>query len=142
MRLLALFLVWLTAAPVALAYDPAPPPEGLARLVFYRETHALFIAVEPEIIINGKSIGRSLSGEVFFRDAKPGRYELFLSDNPKAVTKIETRPGELTFFKIFFTLDAGGPGLVLQAVDPAYARGELASFNSPEEGNPALSQSQ
>lgn len=142
MRLLALLLLCFSLAPVAQAYDPAPPPDGLARLVFYRETHALFIAVEPEIIINGKSLGPSVPGEVFFRDAKPGRYDLFLSDNPTAVTKIETRAGELTFFKIFFTLDAGGPRLVIQAVDPSYARGELAAFDDPGAGNPALSQSQ
>jgi hypothetical protein len=51
----------------------------MARIFFYRTENPFLIALEPEIVVNGKAVGRAIHGDAFYRDAKPGRYEIFLA---------------------------------------------------------------
>lgn len=85
----------------------------------------MFIALTPEVIVNGKSIGPSEVESAFFRDARPGRYQIFLSNDPENVVDFTVAGGEMHFLKVLFTVDEQGPRLKLQRVDPAYAINEL-----------------
>ena len=123
-----LSILWLLSAAPALALEPELPPPELARLYFYRESEAMFIGLSPEIIVNGKSIGASEVDSAFFRDARPGRYQIFLSNDPENVVDFIVVGGEMHFLKVLFTVDDQGPRLKLQRVDPAYAINELRAL--------------
>ncbi len=75
------------------------PPPGMARIFFYRTENPFLVALEPEIVVNGKAIGRAVHGQAFYRDAKPGRYEVFLSGDRDNVLRFLVAPGERVFVK-------------------------------------------
>ncbi len=77
-----------------------PPPPNLARIYIYRREKKLFRAVEPLVVINGRSTGISRPGEAFYRDAKPGRYQIFTTAEPEEVIYLETAPGRLYFVEM------------------------------------------
>jgi hypothetical protein len=99
-----------------------PPAAGLGRIYFYRLEEAFLAAVEPSIIVNGKWVGTARYGEVFFRDALPGRYEVFSTDNDDDVVSFTLGEGETVYIKTEPHLD--GISTVLTATEVAPAVGE------------------
>lgn len=87
-------------AVARLALPLAPPKPGLSRIYFYRKEGTLFRAVEPQVIVNGTSVGISRPGEAFFRDAKPGRYQVFSTAEPNEIVYLEARPERLSFVEL------------------------------------------
>ncbi len=77
-----------------------PPPANLARIYIYRREKKLFRAVEPLVVINGRSTGISRPGEAFYRDAKPGRYQIFTTAEPSEVIYLEMAPGRLYYVEM------------------------------------------
>ena len=77
-----------------------PPPAHLARIYIYRRDKKLFRAVEPLVVINGRSSGISRPGEAFYRDAKPGRYQVFTTADPAEVIYLEMAAGRLYYVEM------------------------------------------
>ncbi len=71
----------------------------MARIYFYRTENPFLIALEPEIVVNGKAIGRAVHGQAFYRDAKPGRYEVFLAGDRENTLRFKAAPGERIYVK-------------------------------------------
>ena len=121
---------WLAACSATLeAPDQpvaAPPPDlrsGQARLYFYRPNESLFPAIQPEVIINGRKVGVSVVGEAFYRDAGPGRYEIFLTSNDDDRLTVTLAPGEVHYVRTSIALSWLGPHLSPASV--AAERGAL-----------------
>ena len=87
-------------AVARLALPLAPPKQGLSGIYFYRKEGTLFRAVEPQVIVNGTSVGISRPGEAFFRDAKPGRYQVFSTAEPNEVIYLDARAERLSFVEM------------------------------------------
>ena len=87
-------------AVARLALPLAPPKPGLSGIYFYRKEGTLFRAVEPQVIVNGTSVGISRPGEAFFRDAKPGRYQVFSTAEPNDIIYLEAHPQRLSFVEL------------------------------------------
>ena len=87
-------------AVARLALPLAPPQPGLSGIYFYRKEGTLFRAVEPEVIVNGTSVGISRPGEAFLRDARPGRYQVFSTAEPNEVIYLEARAERLSFVEM------------------------------------------
>jgi hypothetical protein len=110
--------------PVPAAGLPAPEG-GQGRIVFYRPRASLFPAVDPQVIVNGRLVGDSLDGVVFYRDAWPGDYEVFLTsdrDNPVVFT---LGPGESLYVRTSIGFGLTGPRLAPELVNETHARREI-----------------
>ena len=133
--LLALLLAPL-AACAAPAPNPAvlvvaddqpigPPPPGLGRIYFYRTDLPLMVALAPDIVVNGRRVGGAGYDQVFFRDARPGRYEVFLATDPENPVYLTLAAGELRFVKTAVDIGLGGTKLSAELVEEAAARREI-----------------
>lgn len=87
-------------AVARLALPLEPPKPGLSGIYFYRKEGTLFRAVEPEVIVNGASVGISRPGEAFLRDARPGRYQVFTTAEPNDVIYLDARAERLSFVEM------------------------------------------
>ncbi len=81
---------------------PAISPES-ARVYFYRSQVPFLAAIEPEFLVNGKSVGIAKINQVLYRDAEPGNYEIKISSDIKNPILILLKPGEARYFKAYGT---------------------------------------
>lgn len=113
------------AGPVARIALPTPPPPGKGRIYFYRSDLPVMLALAPEVIVNGRRVGESAYESVFYRDARPGRYEVFLASDPDAPVYFDLAAGDLRFVKTVVDVGLGGTSLSAALVEEAKARREI-----------------
>lgn len=113
-----------------------PPASGLGRIYFYREEEAFLAAVEPGIIVNGKWVGTARYGEVFFRDAVPGRYEVFSTDNDDDVLSFTLAEGETVYIKTKPQLDGISTLLTATKVHAEVGAEEIATLELVQGNEP------
>lgn len=77
-----------------------PAADGLSRLYVYRPKGPVLGAVVPEVVVNGRVLGTLRPGEVLFRNARPGRYELRLSTRPEAVVALRLSAGRQRYVEV------------------------------------------
>lgn len=135
---LVLFLALLGRTPPSVAAEQASlaieaPPPDLARIYFYRQAAPLLLALEPEVIVNGRSVGSLGMGEVFFRDAKPGRYEVFLEDDVGHVIELQLAPGEIGYVRATLRIGFGTTRISAERIAPTAAVGEILAMDDPVE---------
>ncbi len=118
-----------------------PPPPQLARLYFYREPKPLLIALNPDVIVNDRSVGAISMGEVFFRDARPGRYRIFLSGDPAHVLELTLNAGETVFVRATLRIGLGSTRISAERIAAEVARAEITSlFASATDQEPLSTQ--
>jgi hypothetical protein len=133
---LALLLALLCSSAQAAAEPPpieAPPPE-LARIYFYRQAQPLMVALSPDVIVNGKAVGDLSLGEVFYRDARPGRYRVFLSGDPDHVVEFSLAAGQIGFVRCTLRIGLGSTRLSAETVADAEARQEIGNIGLEGDG--------
>ena len=81
---------------------PDISPES-ARIYFYRSQVPFLAAIEPEFLVNGKSVGSAKINQVLYRDAQPGNYEIKISSDIEKPILILLKPRESRFFKAYGT---------------------------------------
>ena len=110
-----------------LALEQVPPPVvGSGRIYFYRTDVPLLVAVEPGIIVNGRKVGEAAFERVFYRDAKPGRYEVFLTSDEDSPVYFTLAPGETRYVKAVIDVGVTGTRLRPELVEEAEARAAIA----------------
>ena len=112
-------------ATLALEQVPAPAA-GSGRIYFYRTDVPLLVAVEPDIIVNGRKVGAAAFERVFYRDAKPGRYEVFLTSDEDSPVYFTLAAGETRYVKAVIDLGVTGTRLRPELVEEAEARAAIA----------------
>ena len=110
---------------LALEQVPAPAA-GSGRIYFYRTDVPLLVAVEPDVIVNGRKVGTSVFERVFYRDAKPGRYEVFLTSDEDSPVYFTLAAGETRYVKAVIDLGVTGTRLRPELVEEAEARSAIA----------------
>jgi hypothetical protein len=109
----------------------AAPPSDLradqARLFFYRPNDSLFPAIRPAVIINGRKVGTSVVGEGFYRDARPGRYVIFLASDDDDRLTFTLAPGEVRYVRTSLSMSWLGPRLSPESVTADQGERELQS---------------
>ena len=135
----AVAAAWLTACSsgLELAHQPhaASPPDlgnDQARLYFYRPRESLFPAVRPSVIVNGRKAGLSVVGEAFYRDAQPGRYEIFLTSDDDERLTLTLEPGEVHYVRTSIAMGWLGPHLAPTAVEADQGAREIARLRLVE----------
>lgn len=133
---LALLLALLCSSAQA-ATEPQPieaPPPELARIYFYRQAQPLMVALSPDVIVNGKAVGDLSLGEVFYRDARPGRYRVFLSGDPDHVVELSLAAGQIGFVRCTLRIGLGSTRLSAESVAEAEARQEIGNIGLEGDG--------
>jgi len=112
-------------ATLALEQVPAPAA-GSGRIYFYRTDVPLLVAVEPDIIVNGRKVGKAAFERVFYRDAKPGRYEVFLTSDEDSPVYFNLAAGETRYVKAVIDVGVTGTRLRPELVEETEARAAIA----------------
>lgn len=110
--------------PLDWAALKSPAPDQ-GRIYFYRPTASLFPLIRPEVIVNGRLVGISRSGEVFYRDAYPGRYEIYLVGEEERTLTLTVAAGETQYVRTSIDLALLGPRLAPEAVEAPDAQREI-----------------
>lgn len=109
------------SAPAALA----PPPAGLGRIYFYRTANPLLAMVTPEVVVNGAQVGVLYPGEVFYRDAEPGRYEVLVDTAAEDGVDFRLKAGTRRFVRVAPSWDFLGWNLSAGLIPRARAEDDL-----------------
>ena len=115
------------AATLALEEVPAPAADS-GRIYFYRTDVPLLVAVEPDIIVNGQKVGAAAFERVFYRDAKPGRYEVFLTSDEDSPVYFTLAPGETRYVKAVIDVGFTGTRLRPELVEEGEARAAISQL--------------
>jgi len=129
------------AAAILMGCDSAPQdplvgvagvPAGMVRLYFYRENRPYDALVWTAITLNGRVVGSSAPGTVFYRDVAPGTYRIDARTDelyPDQAKTVVVKPGMTVFVRIASAgaygksdLQWRGNAFVVQIVDPAVAQ--------------------
>ncbi len=119
------------AAPTFLKPVPKPllpPAAGHGRLYFYRPDNSLFPAIRPAVIVNGQKVGDSVAGEAFYRDAFPGRYEIFLTGDDNEPVTVLLDEGQTRYVRTSIAITWLGPRLSAQLVEGEQGQEELSDL--------------
>lgn len=81
----------------AMADHISAVPQDTSRLVFYRTETLVGSAVQPDIRLNGRVVGRSQPGGFFYVDAAPGRQIVVASTEVETKLEVETTAGETLY---------------------------------------------
>jgi hypothetical protein len=102
------------------------PAAEKGRIVFYRPPEALLVAVQPRILVNGKSVGPIVMGAAFYRDALPGFYRVHLEHEDEEALLVEAARGEIVFLRTRLFWETLGYKLRMERVDAETGANEAA----------------
>ena len=68
------------------------PPYGMARIIFYR-TSPLGLAVQPDIELDGKAVGKSVPSGFFICNVRPGKHNIYAKTEVDSQLDITVHPG-------------------------------------------------
>lgn len=110
LRVLTLSFVLLLAACMTSPQEgpplagPLPPqPPGTARLIFYRTLEYYDTMAMTTVYLNGKAVGISEVGSVFYRDVEPGQYDISVfsyGSYPNQFKSVVVGPGNVFYSRI------------------------------------------
>src|SRR3982751_832209 len=131
MKRLSWLLLFLVAACATgpkfetVANNLAATPQDKARIFFYRAT-SLGAAIQPDIRLNGKVVGKAEPHGVFFVDVDPGNMEVVSGSEVEKKLTFQVAPGDRRYVRM-----AVGFGVVVwrvipELVDEAAAKKERA----------------
>ena len=87
------------AAPYA-----KPIPEGMGRVYFYRKSAFGGKALRPSIVLNGRTVGQSVSGTYFVVDREPGNCEVSCSVLMEHTINFDLADGETVYVETKTTM--------------------------------------
>ncbi|HUZ75010.1 MAG TPA: DUF2846 domain-containing protein [Stellaceae bacterium] len=122
-----------------------PVPQGMARIFVYRWLEPYETLSPTAVSLNGRPVGVSDIGSVFYRDVAPGRYTISVQSDevyPDQFKTVTLEPGEVIYVRIESLLtwsSCGGGGsdrgggspsgcrntFVVVIVDPTVAQYEM-----------------
>jgi hypothetical protein len=145
--LLALSACAPPGAPFGTVAGTIPPTAtGTARIFFYRWLEPYETTAPAIAYLNGKEVGVTETGAVFYRDVAAGQYTVEIQSDepfPNQFKTVVLRPGDVAYARIESLKswsscgggggDAGGAGsvngcrdtFVVQMMDPRLAQGEM-----------------
>ena len=108
---------------------PAIPP-GEARIYFYRIDSTIGWSNEPDILLNGEKVGRSVTGEFFYVDVKRGNYEVTCAGSPEKTTTFSLERGEVVYVRTGY--DVFKSKVYPKVVRAHWAREEMQELKYPK----------
>ena len=99
--------------------------ENSARIYFYRSKVPFLAAIEPEFLVDGKSVGKAVMNQAVYRDAHPGEYEISISSDLEHPISLTLSPGETCYIKAYGTTSVIRTYLSIDEVDAEQAMKDL-----------------
>lgn len=119
------------SGPRLATVDSRIPPVAAdaSRIWFYRPAIFLGDGVQPDILLNGKPVGKAEPGGVFFVDAKPGPCDVSMQTEVTRHLTLVAQPGGQTYVEAVVE-----PGILVARVypdliDPAEAQQAIRSLH-------------
>ena len=114
-------------ADVNVAAPKLAPDRG--RIYFYRSTSFVGVAIQPDIKLNGESVGSAAPGGFFFVDRTRGNYVASSATEVESKLAFALAAGETKYVRTSIS-----PGIIVghmnfELVSKSVAEGELASLN-------------
>ncbi|HUN47201.1 MAG TPA: DUF2846 domain-containing protein [Stellaceae bacterium] len=115
-----------------------PVPAGEARIYFYRDYEPYESLARPWIYLNGRRIGYSDPGGVYYRDVAPGTYRIKVDSEGRYWHQFKTvtlAPGNVVYAKIesLRSWDSGDQyqrdTFVVDLIGPPAAERQIAALN-------------
>jgi Protein of unknown function (DUF2846) len=99
------------------------------RIYFYRSAAIVGVAVQPDIKLNGESVGSAAPGGFFFVDRPRGNYVASSATEVEAKLALTLAAGETKYVRTSIS-----PGIIVghmnfELISKSVAEGELASLN-------------
>jgi hypothetical protein len=123
-----------SAGPKGLSAAAVPLAPDRARIYVYRDLNPYDTTEWTAVSLNGEKIGNNAPGTVFYRDVRPGTYEIEVRSDqlyPNQFKTVTLAPGSTVFAKIQEVrhwgtdFGAGGETFVVTIVDPATGYHEI-----------------
>ncbi|MFD2204392.1 DUF2846 domain-containing protein [Kiloniella antarctica] len=99
--------------------------DNSARIYFYRSKVPFLAAIEPEFLVDGKSVGKAVMNQAIYRDARPGEYEISISSDLKNSISLSLSPGETRYIRAYGTTSVIRTYLSIDEVDAKQAMQDL-----------------
>jgi hypothetical protein len=138
---LALTVLALASCSIERGVRPGSEPAvaaGMARLYVYRDLAPYASTLWTSVSLDGRRIGDSAPGTVFYRDVPPGTYEVEVRSDklyPNQFKTVALRPGSVTYVKIQeqehwseTSWNRTGTTFIVQIVAPARGAQEIAGL--------------
>ena len=114
-------------ADVNVGASKLAPDRG--RIYFYRSTSIVGVAIQPDIKLNGESVGSAAPGGFFFVDRPRGNYVASSATEVEANLAFTLAAGETKYVRTSIS-----PGIIVghmnfELISKSVAEGELASLN-------------
>jgi hypothetical protein len=76
---------------------------GFGRIYFYRSGVPFGLAVQPNIKINGETVGSAVPNGFFFVDRPPGKYEITAATEVEEKVTVTLMAGETKYIQFYLT---------------------------------------
>jgi len=132
MPLFALVLAGCAASGPKFAQQEASTPKLGAeqgRVYFYRTDSMLGAAIQPQVMLDGATVGKSQPGGYFYVDAAPGSHEAVTSTEVSNKLSFALDKGEVKYVRTKVSMGLMAGHIVPELVGPDEAQKELATLS-------------
>jgi len=99
------------------------------RVYFYRSASVVGAAIQPDIKLNGETVGRAVPGGFFFIDRPKGSYEASTATEVETMLAFTLAAGETKYIRTSITPGFFAGHMQFEVVGRPVAEAELASLN-------------
>jgi hypothetical protein len=126
-----------SSGPKGVSAAAVPLAADRARVYVYRDLNPYDTTEWTAVSLNGEKIGNNAPGTVFYRDVRPGTYEIEVRSDqlyPNQFKTVALAPGSTVFAKIQEvrhwgeSFGGGGETFVVTIVDPATGYREIGAL--------------
>lgn len=116
------------------SFDPEVSNTG--RIFFYRVTGAAGAAIQPEILMNGEKIGKSIPQGFFYLDKPAGEYTVTTTTEVKRKASFVLDEGQTRYIRFGISMGFFAGHVYGELVDPEEAKEEIikCKYTPYEEG--------
>ena len=103
-----------------------PPADNMGRIYFYR-TNPLGAAVQPEVKLNGETVGKAVPSGFFYADRPAGSYEVTTATEVERKLTLTLEPGQVRYVRLSITVGFFVGHIYGELVDNDVGQKEIAS---------------
>jgi hypothetical protein len=112
---------------VSASFQPVPPESG--RIFFYRVA-SMGAAVQPQVRLNGESVGKAVPKGFFFVDRAPGEYEVATTTELKKTLTFRLDPGQTRYVRLNISIGLMAGHIYPELVEDSTGKSELEKTKS------------
>ena len=112
-----------------------PDSSGTGRVFFYRVTGMGGAAIQPDIVLNNKTIGRSIPQGFFFMDLPPGKYVVMTSTEVDRKASFVLEEGQTRYIRFNISMGFLAGHVYVELWDPEEGKQEIqeCKYTDPAE---------